>query len=214
MVYIEDASMTDLECRIINLSYKHKLSHIGSCLNSVHFIDKIYEVMKPGDKFVLSQGHAFLALAVVLEKRKGLDAEKLIKEHGTHPCRNEKEEIWVSSGSLGQAITIGVGMALADRTHDVYILSSDGEMAEGSCWEALRVASEQKLENIKLTVIANGYTGYAKVDVDWLDTRLNTFYPTLVVRTNLFAYPEFLQGLRAHYVVLDDKQYKEVIDNG
>lgn len=202
--------MGSLERRIIDISYKKKLSHIGSCLSSVQIIDKCYEVMKPGDKFVLSAGHAFLGLAVVLEKRKGLDAEKLVEEHGTHPNRNVEEGIWVSTGSLGQGLPIAVGMALADRKRDVYVVSSDGEMAEGSCWEALRVAGEQKLENLKISVVANGYGAYGKVDVTWLDDRLNAFYPTLVVRTNMFAYPEYLNGLNGHYTVLDEAKYKEL----
>jgi len=204
--------MNPLERRIIDLSYEHKLTHIGSCLNAVNIIDHTYDVMRPEDKFVLSQGHAFLALAVVLEKHKGLDAETLVKEHGTHPIRNTKEGIFVSTGSLGQGLTVAVGMALADKTRDIYVLSSDGEMAEGSCWEALRVASEQKIENIKLAVVANGWAGYSKVDAEWLDTRLNAFYPTLVIRVNMYSYPEFLQGLKGHYTVLNDEMYKELIN--
>ena len=65
-------TMNKLERRIIDISYKRKLSHISSCLNAVGIIDKIYGVMKSKDKFVLSQGHSFLALAVVLEKRFGI----------------------------------------------------------------------------------------------------------------------------------------------
>lgn len=204
--------MTDLERRVIDLSYKHKLSHIGSCISVVKTIDHIYSVMKPEDKFVLSNGHAFLGLAVVLEKHKGLDAEKLALEHGTHPNRNVEEGIWVSTGSLGQGLPIAVGMALADRSRDVYVVSSDGEMAEGSMWEALRVAAEQRLENLKVAVICNSYGGYSKIDVDWLDTRLNAFYPTLVVRTNMFDYPDYLNGLSGHYTVLNEEQYEEVVE--
>lgn len=203
--------MTDLDKRILAISYFNKLSHIGSCLTTVSTIEGCYKVMKPEDKFVLSVGHAFLALAVVLEKYKGFDAERLVIEHGTHPNRNETEGIHVSTGSLGQGIPIAVGMALANRDRDVYVVSSDGECAEGSVWEALRIASEQKIENLKLAVCANGYGAYGKIDVEWLDTRLNTFYPTLVVRTNMFSYPEYLNGLAGHYTVLNEEQYKEII---
>ena len=202
--------MNELERRIIDLSYKLRLSHIGSCLSAVKVIDHVYSVMKPEDKFVLSSGHAFLALATVLEKHKGLDAEKLALEHGTHPNRNVDEGIHVSTGSLGQGLPIAVGMALADRSRDVYVVTSDGECGEGSIWEALRVAAEQRLENLRITVVANGYSGYGRVDVDWLDTRLQSFYPSLVLRTNLFDYPDYLNGLAGHYTVLNDEQYKEL----
>ena len=203
--------MQELERRIIDISYKKGLSHIGSCLSSVGTVDRAYEAMNPNDRFVLSNGHAFLALATVLEKRKGLDAEKLVDEHGTHPNRNPEEGIYVSTGSLGQGIPIGVGMALADRTRDVYIVSSDGECAEGSVWEALRVASEQRLENLKIAVVANGFSAYGTVDADWLDQRLNMFYPTLVVKTNMFKYPEWLNGLAGHYTILDKDKYEELL---
>lgn len=203
--------MGKLERRILDISFKLNLSHISSCLNAVRAIDGIYQVMKPKDKFVLSQGHSFLALAVVLEKRFGLDAEKLSKEHGVHPNRNLKEGIWTSTGSLGQGIAIAVGMALADRSRRIYIVSSDGEMAEGLSWEALRIASEQKLKNLKVIIIANGYSGYGKVDVNLLEKRLNAFFPTSVVRANMSSYPDFLHGYHGHYVKLDDKKYKEAI---
>ncbi len=203
--------MKKLERRIIDISYKRKLSHISSCLNAVKIIDKIYGLMNPDDKFVLSQGHSFLAQAVVLEKKFGLEAEQLSREHGTHPNRNLKEGIWVSTGSLGQGLAIAVGMALADRKRNIYVVSSDGEMAEGMAWEALRIAGEQKLTNLKVTVIANGYSAYGKVDVNLLEKRLNTFYPTKVVRVDLSSYPDFLQDCRGHYVKLDDEKYQEII---
>jgi len=166
--------------------------------------------MQEGDKFVLSNGHSFLALAVVLEKYKGLDAEKLVDEHGTHPNRSLDEGIWVSTGSLGQGLPIAVGMAIADKEHDVYVVTSDGEMNEGSMWEALRIAGDLRLENMKITVVANGYSAMGKVDADLLDMRLQLFYPTLLLKSYLFEFPEWLQGLEGHYHVMSDEDYQEI----
>lgn len=206
-----DYSNKKLERRIIDISYKRKLAHISSCLNAVKIIDKIYDEMKPNDKFVLSQGHSFLAQAVVLEKRLGLDAEKLSEEHGVHPNKNSKEGIWVSTGSLGHGLAIAVGMALADRKKDIYVVVSDGELAEGICWESLRIANEQKLTNLKVTIIANGYSAYGKVDTNVLEKRLDTFFPTTVARIETSSYPDFLQDYHGHYVKLDEKKYQEAI---
>ena len=200
----------DLKRRILSISYKHKLSHIGSCLTSVDLIDHIYKTKKKDEPFILSNGHAGLALYVVLEKFEGKDAEKLWKKHGTHPCRNLKDGIYCSTGSLGQGLTVAVGMAMADRSRNVYVLTSDGEMAEGSSWEALRLASELRLENLRVTVVANGLSAYGNVDVDALDMRMQYFYPSLVVKTNLFSYPAWLQGLAGHYVVMNKEQYEEI----
>lgn len=203
--------MNALEKRIIDLSYKHHLSHIGSCLAVINTLDKIYSLKKKDEPFILSNGHAGLALYVILEKYEGQDAEALLLKHGVHPNRDEKAGIWASTGSLGHGIGIAVGMALANRNRLVYVTISDGETSEGSLWEALAVARKYELENLRIALIANGYGAYDKVDIDDLDIRINNFYPTLMVRFNMFAYPDFLQGLKAHYHVMSNEDYKEVV---
>lgn len=202
--------MSKLERRVIDISYKKKLSHIGSCLTAVRLIDAIYLSKKKEDIFILSCGHAGLAQYVILEKEEGKDAEELFDKHGVHPNRDVLNGIHASTGSLGHGIGIGVGMALANKKRDVYVLISDGECAEGSLWEALRIAMENKLENLKVMCNANSWGAYGKIDADWLDLRLQYFFPTLVQKTNLYAWPEYLQGQAAHYHTLTDKQYKEL----
>lgn len=203
--------MKKLHRRILDLSYKLKLSHIGSCLTSVDIIDSMYDAMKPDDRFILSNGHAGLALYVVLEKYGYGDAEELYKKHGTHPNRDTVNGIHASTGSLGQGLPIAVGTALAKPKNTVYCLISDGEMAEGSMWEALRFAGKNRMENLRVACVANGYSAYDKVDSDLLDRRLQLFFPTLVVKKDLFDYPDWLQGLQAHYHIMTEEQYKEVI---
>jgi len=205
--------LNKLERRCIEISQKLGLTHLSSVLTSVGIIDKLFLVKKPQDKFVLSNGHAFLALAVILEKSGIANAEELVKRHGTHPNRDVDNQIWVSTGSLGHGLPIAVGMALAQPQIDVYVLVSDGEMAEGSCWEALRIAGELRLENLKIVCNANGYSALGKVDVDALDTRMQMFYPSLVIRTNLFKYPGWLQGVSAHYLSPTNEQYKELLND-
>ena len=204
--------LNKLEKRCIEITYKHKLTHLGSVLTSVGILDKLYLAKKPDDKVVLSSGHAFLAQAVVLEKNGVADAEDLIARHGVHPNRDPLVGLWVSTGSLGQGLPIAVGMAVARKDIDIYVLVSDGEMAEGSCWEALRIAGELRLENLKVVVNANGYSALGKVDPDLLETRIQMFYPSVVVKTDMFKYPDFLQGINAHYVIMSDMQYKELVE--
>ena len=202
----------ELERRVIDISYKKKLSHINSCLTAVNLIDHIYKTKKEKDIFILSAGHAAIALYAVLEKYYFKDAEMLFDKHGVHPNRDMENKIYASAGSLGSAVVIGIGAAIADRSRDVYILLSDGECAEGSVWEALRVAGELRLENLRIMVNANGTGAYKHIDVDLLDQRLNMFFPTLVQRTNMFDFPSYLQGYHGHYKVLNDEEYKELID--
>jgi len=202
--------MNKLEKRAIDLSYKHKLTHLSSCLTSVNIIDKIYQVKKPDEPFILSNGHAALALYVVLEEKEGKNAEGLYLKHGTHPNRNMEDGIWCTTGSLGMGISVAVGMAIANPRRNVYVLMSDGECAEGVVWESLAIAEKLRVENLRITVVANGYGAYGKIDVDQLDTRLMAFYPTLCMRVNVFGLPEWIQGIDGHYVKLDEGKYKEI----
>lgn len=200
-----------LEKRILEISHKKHLSHIGSCLTASGPLQAIYKTRKPHEPFILSNGHAALALYCVLEEWGFGNAERIFDTHGVHPNRDLKNGIWASTGSLGHGIGIAVGMALADRERLVYVMISDGECAEGSVWEALRIAGEQRLENLRVVVLANGYGAYGKIDVEVLEQRLQLFYPLLVVKANLFNYPDWLQGQQAHYLVMSDEQAQEVI---
>lgn len=198
----------DLKRRILEISYKHKLSHIGSCLTAVDIIDAIYHKKGYHDKFILSSGHAGLAQYVVIEKySKGtINAEMLYEKHGVHPNRDTENGIWASTGSLGHGICIGVGMAVADTTHNVYVLCSDGEMAEGSVAEALNYIDKEKLGNIKVHVNCNGFSALGKVYPHQINSRCNQDNCVSLNITN-FEFP-FLEGLNAHYMTMTEDDYK------
>jgi len=127
-----------LKKRILEVAYTHKLSHLGSYFSSVSIIDEIYSKMTIDDIFILSAGHAAVALYAVVEKYHGINAEKLFKKHGGHPHRDESDFIYCSTGSLGMGLPVAVGRAIANPRRKVYCLISDGECAEGSIWESLR----------------------------------------------------------------------------
>ena len=175
--------------RIIEISKKLGHSHIGSSLTAYPIIKEIYKLKKPDEKFVLSNGHAGLALYVTLFD----DNEARWIKNNIHADKN-----WCdcSTGSLGHGLGIAVGMALSDRSKNVYCMVSDGECAEGSIWEALRIAAEQDLRNLKVYVNANGWASYQAVDLDLLEARLKTFFPVDFRRTQN---PEGLEGLKGHY---------------
>src|SRR5438874_161410 len=97
--------MNLLHDRIIEISKKYKLSHLGSCLTAIDIIEEIYNEKQEDEKFVLSSGHAGLALYVVLEKY-GFDAEILLKHCGIHPKRMYGYGIDCSTGSLGHGLPI------------------------------------------------------------------------------------------------------------
>ena len=203
--------MVDLKKRILEIAYKYKLSHLGSYLSAVDIIEKIYKKKDKKDIFILSSGHASLALYVVMEKYEGRNAEELFIKYGGHPHRNEEDGIYCSTGSLGLGITVAIGRALADKNRKVYVLISDGECAEGSIWESLRFIKENNMDNIEVYVNVNGYAAYDKVDVKYLVDRLQVFLPNINIEcTNVNQYP-FLRGLNAHYHVMSEEDYKSTL---
>jgi transketolase len=196
---IKYLSVNKLHQRIIEISKKYKLSHLGSNLTAVNIIDEIYDV-KGDCPFVLSCGHAGLALYVVLEKYYGFDAEKLYLKHGVHPYRDTESKIYCSTGSLGMGLGVAVGMALADRSKDVYCLISDGECFEGSIYEAANVIRKYKLTNLKVWCNWNGYSAYDKTQL-WMLRNIKMLIPGIQIRvTDVEDYG--LKGLSAHYIIL------------
>ncbi len=202
----------DLKRRIIEISYKNNLSHLGSCLTAVDIIKEIYDIKKPDEKFVLSCAHSSLALYVVLEYYNKGNAEELFEKHGVHCNRDIEHDIWVSGGSLGHGIPISVGMALADRTKNIYVLCSDGELNEGSCYEALEVAEEQKLSNLKIYINCNGYGAFKSIDKDHLVDRCRAFQNLNISFRDTSGFEfEQIKDQKAHYQILNKDEYNQII---
>jgi len=192
--------MNELHYRIKELSRKFNLSHVGSNLTAVDIIDEIYLTKQYDEHFILSCGHCGLALYTVLEQVYRFDAEQLYLKHGVHPNRCTEDGIYCSSGSLGHGIGIALGMALADRSKNVYCLISDGECFEGSVWEVANVVKKYNVKNLKLYLNFNGWSAYDMVET-WMLRNIMFLFPTMEVRiTRVEDYG--LKGLSAHYVKL------------
>ena len=227
-----DREQKTLRQRILEVSHRQRLSHLGSCLSAVDILAAVYKVKKKKERFVLSCGHAGIALYAVLERAGLLKIPELDRLH-IHPDRDPGKGIDVSTGSLGQGLPIAVGMALADRKKNVYCLISDGECAEGSVWEALRVATDQKLCNLKIIVSANGWGAYDPVSAPLLLKRLKGFgfsvkkadghdanqlcrllkahsghQPFILFAETDAEQLPFLKGQDAHYHVMTEAEYE------
>ena len=161
---------------IVEMIYRGKGGHVGGSLSVVEIVTVLFfEVMRlrpqepewpERDRFILSKGHVTPVLYSAMARRGffpveelasfGLPGTRLQKHVDKHflPC------VEVSSGSLGQGLSIGIGMALADRLDGqaryVFILTSDGENQEGQTWEAAMAASHFKLDRIIAFLDANG----------------------------------------------------------
>lgn len=221
---MERVKNADLKRRIIDISYRHKLSHLGSNLTAVDIIDEIFQEKNPEEKFVLSSGHAGLALYVVIEKHFQVDAESIFNHHGVHPDKCNQCHLDCSTGSLGQGLPIAVGMALADRKKNVYCLISDGELAEGSIWEALFAAEINEISNLKIYLNFNHYGAYRTIPWRYIDlvSQFPTGLPFLegqgshhkgileIIETE--AELPFLQGQAAHYKVMAEDEYRQAME--
>lgn len=141
----------------------------GHLPSSYSVLDMIWvlhqDVMQADDKFILSKGHAALALYAVLAER-GMMQWNTIKGHfgyshlPGHPERNPAAGIEATTGSLGHGFPMAVGLAYAKRLSGycgrVFCIAGDSEMEEGSCWEAAHLAARHRLSNLTLLVDANG----------------------------------------------------------
>jgi len=204
--------MIQLKKRIVEIAYKHKLGHLGSYFSALEIIDSIYKKMNEDDIFILSSGHAALALYVCLEKYKKQNAEVLFLKHGGHPHWDEEAGIFCSTGSLGLGITIALGRAVANLNRKVYVLISDGEAAEGSVWEALKTIIEQNITNIEVHANINGYAAYREVDINYLESRLKTFLPNIHIHHTTVEHFSFLKELNAHYHIMNEENYQEALN--
>lgn len=196
---------SSLISRIVDISYKYNLSHLGSNLSTVGILDKIYHRKDKTDEVVLSSGHAGLALYVVLEKYMGVDAEKLFVDLGVHP--HKRVNIPCSTGSLGMGITYATGLGLAGQK--TYCVISDGECAEGSVWESLAFIHKHRLP-VEVHVNVNGVSAYDSIDTDYLEDRLRSFLPEINIHHTSVNMLPCLNGINAHYHKLSEEDYEEI----
>ena len=158
-------------------------AHAGGALSMVEILSVLYQdvlrydvkngLWEQRDRFILSKGHGSPSFYGALCLAGFLDAEELktFKANVTrlygHPAMNPSLGIEFSSGSLGQGLSLGVGTALAlksrgNDTSRIFVLVGDGELNEGSCWEAAMSAAHFGLRNLVAIVDKNGmqYDGF------------------------------------------------------
>ena len=196
--------------RILEISYKHKTSHVGSCLSCVDIIDRIYETKKPDDIFLLSCAHANLAWLVVLEKYFGYNADELFSNQGVHATKDPKIGILCSGGHLGQVFACSVGFALANPKKTVHVLISDGEWYSGIIQEGLNFIWEKNLINLIPHCNFNGYSALGETNTTMLSRITKSYVPWAEIHyPSYYSFKiPFLKGLQGHYHVLTDEDWK------
>lgn len=197
-----------IQLKVLNLTYKNKLSHLSSTLPAVNILDNIYKKNRNA-KVVLSNGHAGLAQYCILEEYSNSDAQKLLDKHGIHPCRDLENNIICSTGSLGLGITVAVGIALGSED-EIHCIISDGECSEGSVWEALKFISDKPVNNLKIHIQSNGYGAYTKINSHKLYNRVKSFLPESIWYETNTKFLNSEDPLLYHYKPLDEIDYKNM----
>ena len=161
---------------ILDGVFSAKAGHPGGSLSAAELFTYLYfkemnidpknPKMPNRDRFVLSKGHTAPGLYAALSHRGFFPVEDLptLRHTGSylqgHPNMNTVPGVDMSTGSLGQGISVAAGMALAAKTaqqdYRVYTLLGDGEIQEGQVWEACMLAAHYKLDNLCVIVDNNG----------------------------------------------------------
>lgn len=144
--------------------------HIGAAFSLVEIMRVLYDdVLQPEDKVILSKGHGCLAQYALLVDKGVIDASELDRFCrrgallGGHP-EHHIPGVEVSTGSLGHGLSLGLGMALANRNSRVFVICGDGEINEGSVWEAALCAGKHHLSNLTVIVDYNKRQSYGPTD--------------------------------------------------
>jgi len=167
---INNLKQTALNLRrnIIKMIQSGQGGHLGGSFSCIEIITTLYFSLlrcnpqdpqwKDRDRFILSAGHKCLALYSALAE-KGYFDKKILNTYDSldsplpgHPDRHKLPGVEANTGSLGHGLAIGGGMALAGKidkkNYKVYVLMGDGEIAEGSVWEAAEIANHYNLDNL------------------------------------------------------------------
>jgi transketolase len=165
----------EVRARLVEMSHRADAAHLGSCLSCVDILVAAYwyclqiDPSRPDDpdrdRFILSKGHAGPALYAVLARR-GFCSEELLQSFGQdgavlaeQPSPGCVPGVEAATGSLGHGLNLGLGMALAGRIqkrpYRVVVLLSDGELNEGSVWEAAMFAAARRVKNLMAVIDYN-----------------------------------------------------------
>ena len=156
-----------MRVQALQMVHRAKASHIGSALSICDIVAVLYgqvmnlEPTRPADmardRFILSKGHACVAVYAALAETGFFPREDLLKYGQDHSVlmnhiSHKVVGVEFSTGSLGHGLPFGTGKALAARRSKqhwrTFVLLSDGELGEGSNWEAMMFAAHHRLENL------------------------------------------------------------------
>jgi transketolase len=167
---------TSIRLRDLRMVYEAGLGHIGGEFSAIDILTTLYfgvlriDPARPDDpdrdRFVLSKGHSAAALYVTLAEAGFFDRAELstfqapMSRLGGHPDRTKVPGVETNTGPLGHGLPVAVGIALsaklAGSDRRTFVLTGDGELQEGSMWEAAMAAGHFGLDGLTVIVDRNG----------------------------------------------------------
>lgn len=238
------------EARIAVLAMIHKAqtSHIASNFSCIDIATVLYEKLKPEDHVVWSKGWAAASI-YYFNAKYGLGPQEAVDNFPKEPyyglAETTVEGVHVNGGSVGHGLGVAVGMAYAKKLKGekgtVYCIMSDGELNEGSVWEAAMIAGHHKLDNLVAIIDKNGWQAMgntkdiAKINTakvfagfGWLETNIDGHDYNLLEGSfnySTFEYPwaivaETVKGkgvsfmenhLLYHYKNVSDEDYQKAL---
>jgi transketolase len=175
-----DKRSKDLRRTVVDVIANDRRGHLGPAMSSIDILRVLYDsflqfrpedpAWKDRDRFILSKGHGCLSLYSILADKGFFSKDdlnsfcKFDSKFGGHPERGKVPGVEASTGALGHGLPIAVGMALAARLnkkkHRIVVLTGDGEINEGSVWEAALSASKHNLSNLTVFIDYNKLQSY------------------------------------------------------
>jgi transketolase len=170
-------NLNKLKRTMFKLAYKNGWGHIASSLTALPIMKEIYENKSKNDIFILSKGHAGMALYSIL-----IEQGKRPNMKYPYPVLDVKNGVYCTSGSLGHGLPFACGIAYAKKLlgqeGKIEVLMGDGECQEGTTWESIHTIKRLKLDNMVIHIDYNFYQAnsgdlFLGFPVYWLDTILD-----------------------------------------
>lgn len=170
-----EARALSIKRRLLGMHYRAKAGHVGASLSCADILTCVrFGWMRAGDELILSKGHAAAALYSTLAEAGEISEAEIGTFYldGTrlaaHPPPGRLPGIPFATGSLGHGLSLAAGMAWGKRirggTERVFCVASDGELDEGSTWEAVLFSAHHALSNVTLLVDRNGLQGFGETE--------------------------------------------------
>ena len=171
-----ELAAASIKRRFLKMYFAANAGHVGSALSCAEILAFVrLGWMGPSDDCILSKGHAAAALYATLAEAGDLSADDIATFYadGTllsaHPPPNKLPGIPFATGSLGHGVSLATGLALAaklrgETERHVFCVGSDGELDEGSSWEAALFAAQNHLDNLVWLVDRNGIQGFGRTE--------------------------------------------------